>query len=289
MKFTRGPGRVASLRKSSSFFVLVTAFVALLLYYVFRSRTRYEPTLETFDSSNHETIYCVMITKDSRIKYALHAVDNFFRQDYKNTRLILISETKIEDAALKDDRVLQVPLQRDGDNPPTLGKLRNIAFEFIPDGALWTVWDDDDIRSNGYLTSMRRYLGNNDYAFITKRIEYNMNTGFSWVMKLTTGFVLFFGRKSTKLRYEDVDVNEDVSMRDAIKRSSLKSVLVDNDPRMYIRTVHDDNTSVLVDKGKTKIKDTRANKMYFESEIKTEELEYAREKIAILNTFLNRR
>lgn len=286
MKFTRGPGRVASLRKSTSLLIFLVAFVLLILYYIVKSSSTSRSSLEYF--TEKEPVYCVMITKDSRVNYALHAVKNFLTQDYDNAKLIIISESKIEDRSLNDDRILQVPVRRDGETAPTLGELRNIALEFVPLGGLWTVWDDDDIRSTGYLSSMKHFLGKKDYVFITKRIEYNLNTGYSWVMQLKPGFVLFFGRKRPSIRYDEVNVNEDVRLRDHIK-SSFKTVVVDNDPRMYIRTVHDDNTSILVNKLKKNIKDTSRNMIYFESEINDAELEYTREKIATLNTFLNRK
>jgi hypothetical protein len=157
----------------------------------------------------------------------------------------------------------------------TLGDMRNLAFEFIPEGALWTLWDDDDWRSDDYLSYLYNRLGNNDYVFFTKRIEHNLNTDFTWVMELKSGFVIMFGRKNWRLRYDNVEYNEDIFLKNMIKER-MKYKIIDNNPMIYIRFVHNTNTSVIANKKKYEIKDTRDNKLYFEYDATQDIIDYVK-------------
>ena len=283
MKFTRGPGRIPSIRKSSMLWFFLTVFLLLVVYSILVI-LRTSPT-ETFKERNDdEIIYCVMITKDNRKEFMLHSVVNFLEQDYKNKRLIIISESKQVHPVLNKQNILQIPVSRS--SGITLGNLRNIAFSMMPDGALFTVWDDDDVRSRDYLSKLKGELGENDFVMFTKRIEYNVNTDFAYVMELKPGFVLYFGRKNKGIEYEDVNVNEDVRLRETMK-TNYKTKIYENDPKLYVRVVHSDNTSLLVNEGKTNLKDTSKNSLYFEHKINEEDLQYAREKIAIMNSVIN--
>lgn len=284
MKFTRGPGRIPSLKKSSMLWFFTAMFLLLIVYFsliVSRSPPP-EPFKEKKDGD--ETIYCVMVTKHDRREFMLHSVRNFKEQDYQNKRLVIISESKEVHPTLNDERILQMPVSRG--SGVTLGALRNIAFSAIPERALFTVWDDDDVRSTDYLSTLKGELGKNDFIMFTKRIEYNMNTDFSFVMELKPGFVLYFGRKYKDIEYEDVNVNEDVQLRETIK-AKYKTKVFENDPKLYIRVVHSDNTSLLVNEGKKKVRDTGSNSMYFEHEINQDDVEYTRERIAGMNSYIN--
>ena len=285
MKFTRGPGRVPSIKKSMMLWVILTLFLIIVTYYTLVSKRmpveQYNPPSPSPDD---ETVYCIMITSDKRHRFMLHSVSNFKEQDYVKKKLVIISESKMTDPILDDERILQIPVPRK--HSITLGRLRNIAFEFIPDRAIFTVWDDDDIRSPDYISVLKQNLGQDDYVMISKRIEYNLNTNFIWVMELKPGFVLYFGRKFDGLKYENVDVNEDVKMRQHIK-NRYKSKVLDNDPKLYIRVAHDSNTSLLVNKEKTHIRNTERNKMYFEHPISRDDSLYAKERIAKFNSFMN--
>lgn len=286
LKFTRGPGRKPSIKKSWMLLILMVLFTLLLIYSFLTSKQKNSP-IETYReiSKDDEIVYCVMVTHDVREQYMLHSVQNFKEQDYTNKRLIIVSETRIQHPLLNDPRILQVPVQRKGSNV-SLGKLRNIAFELIPERALFTVWDDDDIRSTDYISTLKSNLGDNDFLMFSKRIEYNSNTNFAWIMELKPGFVLFFGRKLDMIKYDNVNVNEDVHLRHVIK-TRYKSKVIDNDPKLYIRISHDNNTSRLVNNRKTNLKDTASNRLYFEHQISEADQEYTRMKIAHLNSFVN--
>lgn len=216
--------------------------------------------------TEEETIYCVMITgKDSsRKRFAKISIENFKRQTHENKKLIIVNES-VERFSEKDTDILEINIQR---KAMTLGDLRNIAFEFIPENSLWTVWDDDDWRHESYLKYLYQNLNHNDYVLFTKRIEHNLNTNYSWMMHLKTGFVTFLGRKRYNLKYDSVNVNEDVRLRKTIVENLKYRILSNNPAIIYIRFVHSNNTSVLIDKSKTSIKNTSKNKVYFEYEIK---------------------
>ena len=292
MKFTRGPGRIPSLKKSNMLWFFTTMFLLLVAYSLIVA-SRGSP-LEGFAFTkgsesraykDDRTIYCVMVTKDDRKEFMLHSVRNFKEQDCRDKRLVIITESKQVHPTLNDDRILQIPVSRT--SGVSLGALRNIAFSVIPEGAIFTVWDDDDVRSPGYLSTLKNQLGDQDFVLFTKRIEYNVNNNFAFVMELKPGFVLYFGRIYRDIRYDDVDVNEDVRLRETIKTKYKTKVLSDNDPKLYIRVVHGDNTSLLVNAKKNKVRDTSTHSVYFEHPIHEEDLQYARERIAAMNAFIN--
>lgn len=219
-------------------------------------------TNESFTNEN-ETVYCVMVTgKDkSRWNFAHIAIDNFNRQSYPNKKLIIINEG--DSIGVRSHNILEVKVEDREQKGITLGDMRNIAFEFIPDDAIWTLWDDDDWRSDDYLSILYSNLLDNDYIMFTKRLEHNLNTGFTWTMELKAGFVIFFGRKCPKCKYAKIAVNEDIALKKYIVEN-LKYKILSNEPRIYIRMVHKSNTSLLINKNKQKVKDTRNNKVYYE-------------------------
>jgi hypothetical protein len=55
---------------------------------------------------------------------------------------------------------------------------------------------------------------------------------------------------------------------------NLNPYIYNNDAKMYIRLIHEDNTSVYVNNQKKTLKDTKNNKIYFESKLNQKELEY---------------
>ena len=214
-----------------------------------------------------EPIYCVMITgkNDSREKFAEIAVENFKLQSYTNKKLVIINESS-SPLDVGDDNVIEIIVKPKDRKNLTLGDLRNMAFEYIPEDAIWTTWDDDDWRSVNYLQYLYDKLKNNDYVFFTRRIEHNFNTNFTWIMELKTGFVIMFGRKKSFAKYDRKEFNEDILLKKTITKH-LRYLVISNDPKIYIRFTHKDNTSTLVKTTKTSLKDTVSNKVYFESPV----------------------
>ena len=216
--------------------------------------------------SQPEAIYCVMITgkNDSRQKFAEIAIANFKMQSYSNKKLVIINESDRLDVG--DDDIIERVVNEKERERLTLGDLRNMAFEYIPEEAIWTTWDDDDWRSDNYLQYLYDNLKSNDYVFFTRRIEHNFNTDFTWIMELKTGFVIMFGRKKTFAKYDRKEFNEDIKLKKTISKH-LRFKVIENDPIIYIRFTHKDNTSTLVKERKTSLKDTSSNKVYFESAV----------------------
>ena len=225
-------------------------------------------------SKSSDVVYCVMITgKDARLNFAEIAIKNFKKQDYQKKKLIIINEGK--QLNVSDHDILEISITNRKQKQMTLGDMRNLAFEFIPEGALWTLWDDDDWRSDNYLTYLYNRLGSNDYIFFTKRIEHNLNTNFTWVMELKSGFVIMFGRKNWELKYDSNEYNEDIPLKQDVK-AKTKYVIIDNDPKIYVRMVHKTNTSVMTNQKKDSLKNTTNNKNYFEYNATQEIVDYVK-------------
>lgn len=225
-------------------------------------------------SKSSDVVYCVMITgKDARLNFAEIAIKNFKKQDYQKKKLIIINEGK--QLNVSDPDILEISITNRKQKKMTLGDMRNLAFEFIPEGALWTLWDDDDWRSDNYLTYLYNRLGSNDYIFFTKRIEHNLNTNFTWVMELKSGFVIMFGRKNWELKYYSSEYNEDIPLKQDVK-AKTKYVIIDNDPKIYVRMVHKTNTSVMTNQKKDSLKNTTNNKNYFEYNATQEIVDYVK-------------
>ena len=244
-----------------SIVIFVCVFCTVFLLISRFNKNEHDNKKITIHNSS-DVIYCVMITgKENRWNFAQIAIKNFKQQNYAEKKLIIINEN--EKLNVKDPDILEISITNRKQKNMTLGDMRNLAFEFIPEGALWTLWDDDDWRSYNYLTYLHNQLGQYDYLFFTKRIEHNLNTNFTWVMELKSGFVIMFGRKNWDLRYGATEYNEDIPLKKDVQ-AKTKYVIIENDPKIYVRMVHKTNTSVIANKHKKSIRDTKNNKSYFE-------------------------
>lgn len=244
--------------------IIIITILAILYVFFYKSHQK------------NENIYCVMVTgKDiNRLQFAKKSIQNFKDQDYQNKKLIIINENeqKIFNQETNND-ILEIQISDRKEKYLTLGDLRNIAFNFIPINSIWTLWDDDDIRSSNYLSYLNHRLRNYDYILFTKRIEHNANTNFSWIMELKSGFVIFFGRKKYDTLYDSTEFNEDIPLKKLII-DKYKHLIIDNDPKIYVRVVHKNNTSIIVKKNKNNVKDTSKNKIYFEHKISPHDKKY---------------
>jgi predicted 3-demethylubiquinone-9 3-methyltransferase (glyoxalase superfamily) len=220
---------------------------------------------------NSLPVYCLMITgySDKRKPFALRSIANFKEQYYNNKHLIIINQSKDKLLNHNYDKILEVYLDKKN---KTLGNIRNISLQFVPPNAVWTTWDDDDWRHPMYLSTMMKemYKTNLDFLMFSNRIEYNLNNKFTYKSTMRSGYMHFFSKYNEDLQYEDVSTSEDVKVKQyAI--NNLKYQVLDNDPRLYIRFVHDDNTSVYVQNNKQELKDTSRNNIYFENKLNKKE------------------
>lgn len=220
------------------------------------------------------TVYCLMITRNlpQRHHYIEASVRNFHEQTHAHKHLVIINQSTRR-ISPPSAHVTEVTLPED--HALTLGQVRNMSLDFVPFGALWTTWDDDDWRRADYLEALVRELVRHrtDVVTIGDRIEYNSTTRFAHVASLTTGFMTFLAIKHPRLRYGDGDALEDVPLKKyAIGR--LRYRVVRLSPTMYVRFAHGDNTSPYVKRRKRKLRDTMGNRHYFERALTSRERRY---------------
>jgi hypothetical protein len=262
---------------------------------------RRQKEMRTLNIANENPIYCLMVTgKDSqRIRYAVQSVRNFINQKYYNKHLIIVNHhpsLNVIDAYLYEEQITRLELEdilnrglKDGEHKRyiyevyiektanvSLGDLRNFSLQLVPMGAFWTIWDDDDWRSFDYLKVLNYTLNMNnvDAVVLTRRYEYNMNKKFSWMMELKTGFPLILCRQNPLIKYNNVDTMEDIHLIQSIKDIGYKVYIFENDPKLYIRIVHDNNTSLYAKQQKSEVTYNIENRKYNEFEVDSSEKIY---------------
>ena len=228
----------------------VLIFALCILWIIYQTRA-----MEEFDEKN-TPIYCIMVTGKSKCRtdLAQKSLDNFFEQSYQNKKLIVINHGK--DKIIKDPipNVFEHQIEKN----ETLGDIRNISLNLVPINACWITWDDDDYRSPQYLSYLFSIMksSNCDVVAITERYEYNYNTGLVWKMTFKNGFVHILAKQDLRIRYESKDSMEDINLINDFRKLGKKVHVVErNDPSLYIRVVHTDNTSEYVNKNKTNVRD----------------------------------
>ena len=195
--------------------------------------------------------------------FAKTAVVNFDLQTYQNKHLIIINEGKTK-TLLKYDNSNKIEIFV---KKTTLGKLRNIALELVPPNAIWTTWDDDDWRCQDYLSILFHALNKNKskrYLMYTKRIDHNLNNNFTYEVHIPSGTYIFFCYKDPMLKYDNLDTKEDAITKQYILGRLEKTLIYENDATLYIRFVHNNNTSVYVDKFKKCTANYKKKSSYFE-------------------------
>ena len=231
---------------------------------------------------NTNTIYCLMVTghNEKRYVFAKKSIENFNLQTYKNKKLIIINQNDKSLLSSEIENILEVFIDKEN---KSLGTMRNISLSFVPPNAYWTTWDDDDWRHPEYLAiMMKQILKNNvDFIMYQNRLEMNIKNRFCFKKKIKSGTMQFFAKHNPYLKYEDKNVLEDVNFK-KFALINLKTYIYDNDPILYMRIIHDENTSSYVNNEKIQIRDTKHHKEYFENEVETEEEIYAEK---ILSTY----
>lgn len=225
-------------------------------------------------ANNRELITCIMITgkNDLRKRFALASVRNFREQDYANKHLVILNHGNynLVETPVSLFNVTEIHIRKD--DTITLGDLRNMAFEFIPYNGLFCVWDDDDYRSPRFLSTMYSELLKNktDCVCLTNRLEYNAVTNYSWHVHLKKGFVHVLARKHYAIKYMSKDTMEDTKLLDDM-RDAYQVMEYDNDPTLYVRLVHGQNSSLYVDSEKAGIRKGASGPEYIERELKENE------------------
>lgn len=209
---------------------------------------------------------------NKRLEYAKLAIQNFKDQTYRDKYLIIINQSKKKLTTLSDKNILEVYVDN---NDKTLGELRNISLQFVPPNAIWTTWDDDDWRHREFLERMYMVLTTKqvDFVLFSNRLEYNINTKFAFKTKMKSGTMCFFCKHDPNIRYEHINTSEDKIVK-TYAYDNTKYFVFDNPFYIYLRLIHDDNTSIYVHDKKHTLNDTTNNKDYFEYSVTQKEKKY---------------
>lgn len=265
------------------FIALLVAIMCIMILYFWSRRVN---NLVHEAGTEFQEICCILVTgkDDHRIQYARSAIHNFLNQTYPNKKLIIVNHHTTQsvlpslDFSKWPDNVFEFKVSKDD---LMLGDLRNIALELVSHDALWTTWDDDDYRSDHYLSDLyQAYTDSNAICVgFSNRMEYNNTNGFVWKSTLKTGFPHVLAKFDRRVRYLRKDTMEDVDL--ITQYASLgKVVILDNDPLLYIRTVHGNNTSLYVDAQKNTI--VQGGKVYRESKATERESNHVKQ---IMSTY----
>lgn len=192
-----------------------------------------------------ELVTAVMPTSGSpeRRKLARLAIESFRRQTHPNRRLLILNHGDVP-FGLADDNIREEMVQR----PPTLGELRNLAFDYLEPGTWAITWDDDDWHGQ---YRMHRQLS---HALKVKQRAVILSCYMTVDLTSGEGFVRQ-GRKFRaggccgtilwqvgRERYPPRDMHEDSDFAVHFKERKQLGVIA-NPPSLYIRTCHGGNTT----------------------------------------------
>lgn len=222
-------------------------------------------------------VYCLMVTgkDDRRIAYArLIGIPNFDEQTYPNKKMIIVNHGDKPVLNAPRDDVYELRVEK-GDM--TLGDLRNLSLDLVPLNALWICWDDDDTRERDYLSSMASALFEHRAiaVFAKNRLEINLANGYTFKSRFERGNTHILCMKLDRLRYLSKDTLEDVLLQDHITSFNKKYVAIENDPRAYVRIIHQNNTSPFAKDDRDSIVEYANQSNYSELEASDEEKAYA--------------
>lgn len=232
-----------------------------------------------FSEINQMPVYCLMVTSDARKRFVHIGIRNFLMQSIKNKYLVIINNSEDEPKLSRNisgNNIFEfhIPKQK---NSLSLGDLRNIALELVPQGALWTTWDDDDWRVPDYLEKLRNVMASQkaDIVFLKNRLEYNMTNGFSYRSEFMQAKMPFFlAKKTSRFKYLDRDSLEDVNVAMDYRAAGKIIYLWNNNPTMYLRNIHGNNSSVYVDNEKRRVLNYAKTSHYHEFDVTKEEQRY---------------
>lgn len=254
--------------------ILILTTIAIYYIYYKSNQKSKKQTTETF-KHNYTPIHCIMITGKNkcRLELARKSVQNFKEQSYPNKYMLILNHGDTPVLTTPDLNIKEVVFKKE--KGMSLGYLRNVALSYIPEGHIWTTWDDDDYRNPKYLDILHKemLLHNATTILFTHRLECNINTHFVWSGYMRTGYVTLLSIKKKQddhLYSADKDTMEDLDLKKKlVNNGHTFHVMQFNNPKMYIRMVHNNNTSLYVNKHKTDIRDT-AGDTYIEFNVNKE-------------------
>ena len=239
------------------FLFIIILGIRAVIYKIQKSGATSASASASNDVDGPLVVYGIMITgkDEQRLQWAALAVQNFADQTYPFKKLVIVNhgERRVIVQSQDENKVYEFMVDKTA-NKLTLGELRNIALQMVPFGALWTIWDDDDYRPPSYLDALvnKRTELATDVLAICQRMEYNILLQTSWIAAKKSGFVLFIAPRDDRVTYLDLDSMEDMNILDSFANVGYKvKAWKDNSPNMYLRLVHNNNTSRYVNPSKT--------------------------------------
>lgn len=223
-------------------------------------------------------VYCLMVTgkDEKRLAYARQiGIPNFESQDYPNKHMIIVNHGKKPVLETQRDDIYEIMVEKGPGT--TLGDLRNVSLDLVPLNACFSIFDDDDWRTPNYLSYMvdTLFKTRSIAVFMKNRLEYNLANGYTFRSHFRNGNTHILCIKLDRLRYTPLDTLEDVRLQEDIASFKKKYTAIDNDPRMYIRIIHQNNTSPFAKDSRADIVRYSPGGNYWESEASVEEKDYA--------------
>jgi glycosyltransferase involved in cell wall biosynthesis len=197
-------------------------------------------------SSDLPLVSCIMPTAN-RKDFIPSAIENFLKQDYMNTELIIVDDGKesVQHLIPDNPRIRYFYFEPLG----PIGTKRNIACE-IADGELITHWDDDDWYAQDWISHQVQALVNSDADIcgINQVQFFSPTLNSYWMTKNSnsqrpwlTGASLIY-RKSywEKHPFKNLQIGED----DDYVRNSGGKIFAHDYFQGFIATLHPHNTSI---------------------------------------------
>ncbi|MGE0816511.1 MAG: glycosyltransferase [Vicinamibacterales bacterium] len=191
-----------------------------------------------------DRIYAVMVTGKGPERGALAnaSVRSFLRQDHPNRALVVVNDGPYDvdvSGVPPTRRILARPTGR-----RTLGELRNIGLDAVPEGALWTYWDDDDWHHPRLLAEQRAALVRMGVpaCFLAHQIKYGVAQDVAVADYHPGGFAgTLLAVKHGGLRFPAVGAGEDSAFTAALKERWPWTVWR-NPAHYFVRFFHGANT-----------------------------------------------
>src|SRR5262249_20150162 len=139
-------------------------------------------------------------------RLALRSIDSFLAQTYSRKHLLIVNDGEQSFDFLNSSLATELKLDR----KYTLGELRNIALDWLPENALWIQWDDDDWRHPNLIEEQTHYLLSQkaDLCCLTSQIQYAFSIDAAWeVRRPLEGTILC--RKKENMAYPPIPKGED--------------------------------------------------------------------------------
>ena len=274
--------------------MMCIAIICGIIFLYHRNKRKEGYNTSSAHAPGEKYIFALMVTgkTQERIALATEAVRQFRAQTYPFKKLIILNhhpharvlgQESFHTMMTDNNDVYEIHVDKDT-HGLTLGQLRNMLLELVPMHASWTIWDDDDWRSPDYMSALEaaRQKFHVDAIALTQRYEYNKKTDFAWKVRVKNGLPIVLCRAHPSIKYMHKNTMEDVHLLRDIHLHLRSIKLLANDPRIYIRLVHQDNTSLYVNSQKKEVGHTKHNRFYFEDTLSSKEENYVRENIKSL-------